>query len=127
MRKRALTKTFFMVLVIAFCLLPFVGQAQAADKVGWVGPIYKELADSLTKGFKEFYKNTHGKEVDITFVHPGGWPVCVDKVRAWGDKPDADIFLGAGAPAHEVLKKEGRIVPYKPKELGKDSRRMAWL
>jgi ABC-type Fe3+ transport system substrate-binding protein len=103
-----------MVLVIAFCLLPFVGQAQAADKVGWVGPIYKELADSLTKGFKEFYKNTHGKEVDITFVHPGGWPVCVDKVRAWGDKPDADIFLGAGAPAHEVLKKEGRIVPYKP-------------
>ncbi|OHE21984.1 MAG: hypothetical protein A2Z43_06160, partial [Syntrophobacterales bacterium RBG_19FT_COMBO_59_10] len=41
---------------------------------------------------------------------------CVDKLRAWGNKPDADIFLGAGAPAHEVLKKEGRVVPYKPKD-----------
>jgi iron(III) transport system substrate-binding protein len=53
--------------------------------------------------------------VDITFVRPGGWPVCLDKVRAWGGKPDADIFLGAGAPAHEVLKKEGLIIPYRPK------------
>jgi iron(III) transport system substrate-binding protein len=53
--------------------------------------------------------------VDITFVRPGGWPVCLDKVRAWGGKPDADIFLGAGAPAHEVLKQEGLIIPYRPK------------
>jgi ABC-type Fe3+ transport system substrate-binding protein len=43
----------------------------------------------------------------------------VDKVRAWGDKPDADIFLGAGAPAHEVLKKEGLVVPYRPKDSDK--------
>jgi ABC-type Fe3+ transport system substrate-binding protein len=43
----------------------------------------------------------------------------VDKVRTWGDKPDADIFLGAGAPAHEVLKKEGRVVAYRPKEADK--------
>ena len=93
--------------------------AQAADKLGWVGPVYKELSDSLTKGFKEYYKKTYGKDVDITFVRPGGWPVCLDKVRAWGDKPDADIFLGAGAPAHEVLKKEGRIVTYKPKDWDK--------
>jgi hypothetical protein len=75
--------------------------AQAADKLGWNGPIYKELADSLNKGFKEFYKKTYDKDVDITFVHPGGWPVCVDKVRTWGEKPDADIFLGAGARGFE--------------------------
>ena len=90
-------------------------QAQAADKLGWVGPVYKELSASLNKGFKEYYKKTYGKDVDITFVRPGGWPVCLDKVRAWGGKPDADIFLGAGAPAHEVLKQEGLIVPYRPK------------
>lgn len=86
------------------------------DKIGWVGPIYKELSDSLTKGFKDFYKKTYGKDIQISFVRPGGWPVCVDKIRAWGDKPDADIFLGAGAPAHELLKKEGRLIPYKPKD-----------
>jgi iron(III) transport system substrate-binding protein len=90
-------------------------QAQANDKLGWVGPVYKELSASLNEGFKSYYKETYGKEVDITFVRPGGWPVCVDKVRAWSGKPDADIFLGAGAPAHEVLKAEGLIVPYKPK------------
>ncbi|MBW1777011.1 MAG: extracellular solute-binding protein [Deltaproteobacteria bacterium] len=115
MRTQALTKMLSMVFMAAFCLFAFQGQAIAADKIGWVGPVYKELAESLTKGFKQYYEKTHGKEVEVTFIHPGGWPVCLDKVRTWGDKPDADIFLGAGAPAHEVLKKEGRIVPYKPK------------
>jgi iron(III) transport system substrate-binding protein len=97
----------------------FAIQGQAADKIGWVGPVYKELSASLTKGFKDHYKKTYGKDVDINFVRPGGWPVCLDKVRAWGGKPDADIFLGAGAPAHEVLKKEGLIVPYRPKNWAK--------
>jgi ABC-type Fe3+ transport system substrate-binding protein len=107
-------------LVIFLVLGPsFLPNVNAADKLGWIGPIYKELAESLNKGFKSYYQKTQGKEVEITFLHPGGWPVCVDKVRTWGDKPDADIFLGAGAPAHEVLKKEGRVVPYRPKDWDK--------
>jgi iron(III) transport system substrate-binding protein len=97
----------------------FAVQAQAAEKIGWVGPVYKELSASLTKGFKAYYKRTYGKDIEITFVRPGGWPVCVDKVRIWGGKPDADIFLGAGAPAHEVLKKDGLLVPYRPKNWDK--------
>jgi ABC-type Fe3+ transport system substrate-binding protein len=105
--------------MVFLLLLVFGANIQAADKVGWVGPVYKELSDSLNKGFKDYYKKTYGKEVDITFVRPGGWPVCVDKVRAWGDKPDADVFLGAGAPAHELMKQEGLIVPYKPKDSDK--------
>jgi iron(III) transport system substrate-binding protein len=110
----------FAVSAMGLLLLPMLAvPAQAADKVGWVGPVYTELAESLTRGFKEYYQKTYGKEVEITFVHPGGWPVCVDKVKAWGGKPDADIFLGAGAPAHEVLKKEGLIVPYRPKHWDK--------
>jgi ABC-type Fe3+ transport system substrate-binding protein len=120
MRKRILTATICSVFLLGLLLLPnYAEQAQAADKVGWVGPVYKELSDSLTKGFKEYYKKTYNKDIEITFVRPGGWPVCVDKVRVWGDKPDADIFLGAGAPAHEVLKQEGLIVPYQPKNWDK--------
>jgi len=116
MNKRILIATFLAVFSIMFIIPAFATNAQAADKLGWIGPVYKELSDSLMKGFKEYYKKTYGKDVEITFIHPGGWPVCVDKLRAWGDKPDADIFLGAGAPAHEVLKKEGRVIPYKPKD-----------
>ena len=120
MKKRIFTVTIFTLLSLVLLLHPtFAGKALAADKLGWVGPVYTELAESLTKGFKDYYKKTFGKDVEITFVHPGGWPVCLDKVRAWGDKPDADIFLGAGAPAHEVLKQEGLIVPYKPKDWDK--------
>jgi ABC-type Fe3+ transport system substrate-binding protein len=116
MRKKVLTQTIFMALSMSLVFLPiFALQAQAADKIGWVGPVYKELSASLNKNFKAYYKKTYGKDVEITFVRPGGWPVVVDKVRAWGGKPDADIFLGAGAPAHEVLKQEGLIVPYRPK------------
>jgi len=108
------------ILVAALLLIPsFKLEAQTADKLGWVGPVYIELSDSLTKGFTEYYKKTYGKDVEITFIRPGGWPVCLDKVRAWGEKPDADIFLGAGAPAHEVLLKEKLIVPYKPKDWDK--------
>ncbi len=125
MRKRILVTTIFAILSMALLLLPTLPlEAQAADKIGWVGPIYTELSVSLNKGFKKYYKKTYGKDVEITFVKPGGWPVCVDKVRAWGGKPDADIFLGAGAPAHEVLKKEGLIVPYRPK--GWDKVPAAW-
>jgi iron(III) transport system substrate-binding protein len=98
--------------------------ALAAEKLGWVGPVYTELAESLTRGFKDYYKKTYDKEIEITFVKPGGWPVCLDKVRLWGGKPDADIFLGAGAPAHEIAKKEGLIVPYRPK--GWDSVPAKW-
>jgi ABC-type Fe3+ transport system substrate-binding protein len=115
MRKRILTTTILMVLSILLLLPTFAAQSQANDKIGWVGPVYTELSSSLTEGFKAYYKKTYGKDVDVTFVRPGGWPVVVDKVRAWGGKPDADIFLGAGAPAHEVLKQEGLIVPYRPK------------
>jgi iron(III) transport system substrate-binding protein len=120
MRKRIFITTIFTVLSMSLLLLPaFTAKAQAADKVGWIGPVYTELSESLTKGFKAYYKKTYGKDVDITFVRPGGWPVVLDKVRMWGGQPDADIFLGAGAPAHEVLKKEGLIVPYRPKNWDK--------
>ena len=120
MGKSVLRATMVAAALLSLVLLPPAGPvAEAADKIGWVGPVYKELSDSLTKGFKEYYQKTYGKEVEITFVRPGGWPVCVDKVRAWGDEPDADIFLGAGAPAHELLKQEGLIVPYKPKDYDK--------
>jgi iron(III) transport system substrate-binding protein len=116
MRKKSLTTTFFAVLSMALLMMSIVSvPAQGAEKLGWVGPVYTELAESLTRGFKDYYKKTHGKDIEITFVKPGGWPVCLDKVRLWGGKPDADIFLGAGAPAHEIAKKEGLIVPYRPK------------
>ena len=114
------TKTLIVLSLLMLMMVPGItGKALAADKLGWVGPVYTELSDSLTNAFKEYYKKTYNKDVDITFVRPGGWPVCLDKVRAWGDKPDADVFLGAGAPAHEVLKQEGLIVPYKPKDWDK--------
>ena len=117
MRKRNSAKNLIATLSMVLLLLAIsIPEALAADKVGWVGPVYTELAESLTRGFKEYYKKTYNKDVDITFVNPGGWPVCLDKVRLWGGKPDADIFLGAGAPAHELAKKEGLIVPYKPKD-----------
>lgn len=120
MRKKMLAVSIFTILSMGLLFMPtFALKANAADKLGWVGPVYKELSDSLTKGFTEYYKKTYGKDVEITFVRPGGWPVCLDKVRAWGDQPDADIFLGAGAPAHEVLLQEKLIVPYKPKDWDK--------
>ncbi len=120
MKRRILSLPIITVLSFTFLFLSSLTTNLAAqDKLGWVGPVYTELSQSLTKGFTSYYKKKYGRSVDITFIRPGGWPVCLDKVRAWGNKPDADIFLGAGAPAHELLKQEGRIVPYKPKDWDK--------
>jgi ABC-type sugar transport system substrate-binding protein len=67
MKKRSLTTTVFAVLSMALLLVSiFSTQALAADKIGWVGPVYKELSASLNKGFKAYYKKTYGKDVDIT-------------------------------------------------------------
>jgi len=116
MRNKNLTTTIVTVLSMALLFLPIlVAETQAKEKIGWVGPVYTSLSASLTKDFKAYYKEAYGKDIDITFVRPGGWPVVVDKVRIWAGKPDADIFLGAGAPAHELLMQEGLLVPYKPK------------
>ncbi|MFH2131215.1 MAG: extracellular solute-binding protein [bacterium] len=120
MKKKFLATPIMFLFATVILLIPLSrNEARAADKLGWVGPVYTELSQSLTKGFTEYYKKTYGKDVEITFIRPGGWPVCLDKVRAWGNKPDADIFLGAGAPAHEVLKQEGLIAPYEPKDWDK--------
>jgi len=102
------------VLLVVCLLLTSLFALEAKERLGWVGPIYTELAESLKEGFTEYYRRTYGEDIEITFVKPGGWPVCVDKVRLWGGQPDADVFLGAGAPAHELLQQLGLIVPYKP-------------
>lgn len=98
-------------MVAAVALVCVVSLAQ--QKVVWIGPIYKELAESLIRGFKDYYLRTYGEPIEVVFIRPGGWPVCVDKVREWGGRPDADVFLGAGAPAHRVLQSLGLTVPYK--------------
>jgi ABC-type sugar transport system substrate-binding protein len=105
MSKKIFTAAIFSVFAMGLVLMPFsADHAQAADKIGWVGPVYKELSDSLTKGFKAITtKRPTARTVDITFRHAradgrSAWT----KSRLWGGKPDADIFLGAGAPAHEV-------------------------
>jgi hypothetical protein len=47
MKKRSLTTTVFAVLSMALLLVSiFSTQALAADKIGWVGPVYKELSAS---------------------------------------------------------------------------------
>ena len=50
-----LKKIFFLCLVAMLFMLPGEVFAQR-EKVGWVGPVYKELSDSLMKGFKDFIK-----------------------------------------------------------------------
>lgn len=85
------------------------------DKLILIGPVYTQEAEAVIRGFKEYFKRTYGRDIEVTYLKPGGWPVCVDKVRAWGGKPDADVFFGGGPPAYEVLKKEGLLERYVPK------------
>ncbi len=77
MLKRILTTTIFAVLAIGLLLMPiYAAKAQAADKIGWVGPVYKELSESLNKGFKAylgnflyFFVNVNGNMIRVQVPH----------------------------------------------------------
>jgi len=118
LEKRRLLAIFVALFLLAPIPSAIRVKAQA-EKLVLVGPVYTREADMVMKGFKEYYKRTFGKDIDVSYLHPGGWPVCVDKVRSWRGHPDADVFFGAGAPAHEVLKAEGLVIKYKPKDWDK--------
>ena len=67
MKKKSMAAPMGFVLFLSLIILPmFAAQTMAADKLGWVGPIYTELSDSLTRDFTEYYKKTYGKDVEIT-------------------------------------------------------------
>lgn len=49
-RKRLISKIILITILFLF-VSALAGEAQAQkEKIGWVGPIYKELSDSLMKG-----------------------------------------------------------------------------
>jgi ABC-type sugar transport system substrate-binding protein len=81
MRKKILLATIFTALSVALLLLPILQvEVQAKDKIGWVGPVYKELSASLTKGFKAYYKKTYGKNVDITLT--SSWAQALQRMKS---------------------------------------------
>jgi len=107
-------------LLLSFLLTPILtppvkAAPEIEDKLVLIGPVYKQEAEAVIRGFKEYIKRTYGKDVDVVYLSPGGWPVCVDRIRAWKGKPDADILFGGGPPAYEVLKAEGLAEKYAPK------------
>jgi len=113
----AITITVSLLLAIASMIL-LEAQPQLEDKLVLIGPVYTQEAEAVMRGFKEYVKREFGKDIEVQYLKPGGWPVCVDKVRAWGGHPEADVFFGGGPPAYEVMKKEGLLEKYIPKTAG---------
>jgi len=93
---------------------PVKAAPEIEDRLVLIGPVYKQEVESVIRGFKDYVKRTYGKDIQVDYLSPGGWPVCVDRIRAWQGKPDADIMFGGGPPAYEVLKAEGLAEKYVP-------------
>ena len=119
--RKSLATTLIAIFLITYVAMiaPRVFAApELEDRLVLIGPVYKQEAESVIRGFKEYVKREYGKDIQVDYLSPGGWPVCVDRVRAWKGKPDADIFFGGGPPAYEVLKAEGLAEKYVPKTAG---------
>ena len=115
---------YFVLLLVAALVLPILlasvplpvsAMQDIEDRLVLVGPVYTREAEAVMRGFKLFIKEKYGKDIEINYIRPGGWPVVVDRIRAWKGKPDADVMFGAGPPAFEVLKKEGLLEKFVPK------------
>ena len=120
MRNKGIAIIYLVIIALAtsIVVLPIPTASAAPVELVAIGPIYTELWEALKAGFTKWYKDKYGIDIKFSLLKPGGWPVCYDKVKAWGGKPDADVFLGAGAPVHSMLKKDGLTVPYKSPEAG---------
>ncbi len=85
-------------------------------------PHGKELLDYLEQGFEKAHP-----EIDVQWVDMGSQEV-LDRVRAEGPNPQADVWFGAPAEAFDRATRENLLEPYKPtwanavSEEGRDSK-----
>jgi len=71
------------------------------------------LLQAVTSAFKQYAKSKLGVDVDVKLIQAGS-PECMNRVIAWGGKPEADIFFGGDLIYHWKLKQAGLLEPYKP-------------
>ena len=68
MQKRNAAKNLFIVVSMTLLFLAVsIPEVLAADKLGWVGPVYTELSESLTRDFKAYYKKVLSQSFNVNF------------------------------------------------------------
>jgi len=104
-----------VMLLIPLVALPVPASAQGDVLLG-ISASSGSLVESVRTSFIEWYKNTYGKDLTFDVLTPGGTSVVVDKIRAWGGNPDADVVFDFELPTAELLKEEGYFEPYEAPE-----------
>ncbi|MCC6050205.1 MAG: extracellular solute-binding protein [Thermofilum sp.] len=79
-----------------------------------ITPSNPNLLDAVVSAFKSYVKTQYGIDIEVQLIRAGS-PECMNRIIAWGGKPEADIFYGGDLIYHWKLKERGLLESYKPK------------
>ena len=79
-----------------------------------ITPSNPNLLDAVVKAFKNHVKTNYGVDIEVRLIRAGS-PECMNRIIAWGGKPEADIFFGGDLIYHWKLKERGLLESYKPR------------
>ena len=117
MTKGFLVRLGAMVLAAAISAPGF----SAAEKLIIISPHRKSIQDEFVPGFKDYYKQTFGQDVEVEWLDQGGTSDDIRFLRSkFASNPKSsgiDIFWGGGAATFVELDNDKLLEPY---QLSKD-------
>jgi iron(III) transport system substrate-binding protein len=118
MKRRGLLLRFLAISVIAvvatLAALVSATPEQLERTLVLITPSNPNLLDAVVGAFKNYVKTKYGVDIEVRLIR-AGTPECMNRIIAWGGRPEADIFYGGDLIYHWKLKERGLLESYKPK------------
>ncbi|MGB9709472.1 extracellular solute-binding protein [Infirmifilum uzonense] len=86
---------------------------QYENTLVFITPSNKNLLNAIIPAFQKYAKEKLGVDVKVQLIQVGS-PEAMNRIIAWGGKPDADIFFGGDLIYHWKVKAQGLLERYKP-------------
>lgn len=112
--------TLLLATIIISIVYPYLGivnaqtsQPRYENILVLITPANPVLLDNIVKAFKNYSKARLGVDVDVKLIQVGS-PEAMNRIIAWGGKPDADLFFDGDILYHWKVKEKGLLESYKP-------------
>jgi len=110
------TAAVVAVVFAAFAGVGCGGSSRAEDELVILSPHWEGIQQEFERGFKEHWKATTGRTVDITWLDQGGTSQILRFIRSEYKQDstgiDVDMMFGGGIDPYFTLQSEGFTEPY---------------
>ncbi|MFI4913153.1 MAG: ABC transporter substrate-binding protein [Sedimentisphaeraceae bacterium JB056] len=118
MHKHLISAFFVIVLALSFVCGCKEQSKPQVDKVVIMSPHSDNIKYELERGFKKYYLDKYGKDVEVDWRNIGGGGSAIlsyiRNVYSRSESSGIDILYGAGENPHQYLAAEGLLQAYQP-------------